>query len=269
VVSGDRKRALLVCGQWNPDLVLVSRATFGMDLERQSKRLGVRFVPLAFVAVVAVDCGDRGIQHLVVDFFVLAVFVAISLAFICDRARKVGHASRRAIEPTNYGRRSGPDDVATAEVVPEGKRKDEQEESEHYMGIAQSVLLTWEAASRVALTKNHVEEGKGLENAVASVIYLVRIWKGISLFIVLFGNESKLTAFHIVVYNDAVFFRPAYYLGIGNGRVSGDCTKSCRKKEKKDEGHCCHLGKRTSHTKPENGEETNPEEFPSCLGDRA
>jgi hypothetical protein len=208
VVSGDRKRALLACGEWNPDLVLVSGATFGVDLERQSKRFGVRFVPLAFAAVVAVDCGDRGIQHLLVDFSVLAVFVAISLAFICDRARKVvGLASRRTIEPTNDGRRSGPDDVATAEVVPEGKRKDEQEETEQ---------------------SDHVEEGKGLENAVASVIYLVRI------------------AFHIVVYNDAVFLRPAHYLGIGNGRVSGDCTKS----------------------EPENGEETNPDEFPSCLGDR-
>jgi hypothetical protein len=188
--------------------VFVSRATFGMGLERQSKRLRVQIVPLALAAVVAVDCGDRGVELLVVDLFVLAVLVAISLAFIRDRARKVELARRWTIEPTDCGRWSRPDDVATTDVVPEGKGKDEQEESKK---------------------KNHVEEGKGLENAVASMIDLVRI------------------AFHVVVHDDAVFFCPTYNFGIVDGRVRGDCTDS----------------------EPEDEEDTNPKEFPSGLGDRA
>lgn len=134
MASGERRRGLLGCGERNPDLVFVSRATFGMGPERQRKRLCVHVVSLAFAAVVAVDCRDRGVELLIVDLFVLAVLVAISLAFIRDRARKVELARRRTIEPTDCGRWSSPDDVATAEVVPEGKRKDEQEESNHYMG---------------------------------------------------------------------------------------------------------------------------------------
>jgi len=208
LASGDRKSGFLGCGERDPDLVFVSRATFGMRFERQSKRLRVQIVALAFAAVVPVDRRDRGIELLVVNLFVLAVLVAMSLVFIRGRARKVELAHRRTIEPTDCGRRSSPDDVATAEVVPEGKGKDEQEESKQ---------------------KNHVEEGKGLENAVASMIDLVRI------------------AFNIVVYNDAVFFCPTYYLGIVDGRVSGDCADS----------------------KPEDREDADPEEFPSGLGDRA
>ena len=115
--------------------MFVSRATFGMRFEWQNKRLRVQIIALAFAAVVAVDCRDRGIELLVVNLFVLGVLVAMSLAFIRDRARKVELARRWTIEPTDCGRRSSPDDVATAEVVPEGKGKDEQEESNHYMEI--------------------------------------------------------------------------------------------------------------------------------------
>jgi hypothetical protein len=208
VARGERKRGLLGCGEWNPHLVFVSRAGFGIGLERESKRFRVRIVPLAFAAIVAIDCRNSGVELLVLNLFVLAVLVAVSLAFIRDRARKVEFAGRWTIEPTDCGRGCGPNDVATAEVVPEGKGKDEQEESEE---------------------KNHVEEGKGLENAVASMINLVRI------------------AFDIVVYNDAVFFCPTDYVGIVNGRVRGDCTDS----------------------EPEDKEDANPEEFPSGLGDRA
>jgi hypothetical protein len=207
ILPVERKSGLLG-RERNPDLVFVSRATFGMRLERLRKRLRVRIVPLAFAAVVAVDCGDRGIELLVVDLFILAVLVAISLAFICDRARKVELARRWTIEPTDCGCWSSPNDVATAEVVPEGKAKDEQEETEE---------------------KKKVEEGEGSEDAVASVIDLVRI------------------AFHVGVYEDTVFFCPAFYLRIGNGRISGDCTEG----------------------EPEDGEYAKPEEFPSGLGDRA
>ena len=115
--------------------MFVSRATFGMRFEWQSKRLRVQIIAFAFPAVVAVDCRDRGIELLVVNLFVLGVLVAMSLASIRDRARKVELARRWTIEPTDCGRRSSPDDVATAEVVPEGKGKDEQEESNHYMEI--------------------------------------------------------------------------------------------------------------------------------------
>jgi hypothetical protein len=199
MVFGERKSRFLGCGERDPNLVFVSRATFSMGPGRQTMRLGVQIVPLGFAAVVAGDCGEGRVALLVVDLFVLA--------FIRDRAREVELARRGTIEPTNGGRRGGPDDVATAEVVPEGKCKDEQEETEQ---------------------KNHVEEGKGLKNAVASVIDLVRI------------------AFHIVVHDDAVFFCPAFYLRIGNGRVRSDCTES----------------------KPEDREDANPEEFPPGLGDR-
>lgn len=122
VVFGERKSGLLGCRERNPDLVLVSRATFGMGPGRQSKRLGVHSVPLAFAAIVTGDCGERGV---VIDLFVLGILVAISLAFFRDRAREVELARRRTVEPTNGGRRSGPDDVAAAAVVPEGKGKDE------------------------------------------------------------------------------------------------------------------------------------------------
>ena len=79
------------------------------------------------------------------------------------------------------------------------------------------------------LTKHHVEEGERLENAVASMIDLVRIWKVVLLLMALFGSGKGLTAFNIVVYDDAVFFCPTYYLGIVDGRVGGDCTDSCRR----------------------------------------
>lgn len=46
----------------------------------------------------------------------------------------------------------------------------------------------------------------------------------------LFGGEKGLTAFHVVVHDDAVFFRPTYNLGIVDGRVRGDCTDSCWRK---------------------------------------
>lgn len=134
VASGERKSGLLGCGERNPDHVFASRSTFGMCLGRQIMGFGIPFVPPTFAAVVAGDCGDRGIE-LVVDFFVLAVLITVSLAFFGDRAREVELARRWTIEPANGGRRSGPDDVATAEVVPEGKRKDEQEENEHYVGF--------------------------------------------------------------------------------------------------------------------------------------
>jgi hypothetical protein len=111
----------------------------------------------------------------------------VSLAFVRDRGRKVKLARRGTIEPANGGRWSGPDDIAAAEVMPEGKTKDEQEETEQ---------------------KNHVEEGKGLENAIASMIDLIRV------------------ALHIGINDDAILFRPALYLGIGDGRIGGDCTKS-------------------------------------------
>jgi hypothetical protein len=207
VVSVERESRLLGCGERDPMLVLVSRATFGMDPSRQGKRLGIRFVPLALAAVVAGDRGNRGVVLLVVELFVLAVLIAMFPAFVRDRAREVELARGRAIEPANGGRWSGPDDVTTAEVVPEGKRKDEQEETDE---------------------KNHVEEGKGLENSVASVINLVRI------------------AFNIVVYDDAIFFCPAFYISIGNGRVNGDCSKG----------------------EPDDREDANPEKFPSGLGDQ-
>jgi hypothetical protein len=145
VVSRERKSGLLGGGERNPDLVFVSRATFGMGLGWQSKRLGVRIVPLAFAALVAGDRGDMGIEPLVVNLLVLAVLVAMSLAFFRDRERKTELARRGTIEPANGGGWSGPDDVATTEVVPEGKREDEQEETEHYAGIAKSAPLTLEA----------------------------------------------------------------------------------------------------------------------------
>jgi hypothetical protein len=208
VARGERKSGFLGCGELNPDPVFVSGAAPGIRPERGSKILRVRIVALAFAAIVAIDCRNSGVGLLVLKLFVLAVLVAVSLAFIRDRARKVEFARRWTIEPTDCGRGCSPNDVATAEVVPEGKGKDEQEESEQ---------------------KNHVEEGKGLENAVASMIDLVRI------------------AFDIVIYNDAVFFCPTNHVGIVNGRVRGDCTDS----------------------KPEDKEDANPEEFPSCLGDRA
>jgi hypothetical protein len=174
VVIGKRKRRLLGCRERNPDLVLVSRATFGMGLDRQSKRIGVQIVPFTFAAVVAGDCWERGIELVVIDLFVLAILVAISLAFCRDRDRELELAGRGTIEPTNGGCRSGPDDVATTEVVPEGKREDEQEEAEHYVGSpGQSCQLGERELD--ALTKDHVEEGKGMKNAVASVIDLVRI----------------------------------------------------------------------------------------------
>jgi hypothetical protein len=156
-----------------------------MSLARQSKRLGVQIVPLTLATVVAGDCGKSGVELLVIELFVLAVLVAISLAFVCDRAREVELAGRGTIEPTNGARRSGPNDVATAEVVPEGKREDEQEETEQ---------------------KTHVEEGKGLKNTVASMIDRVRI------------------AFHITVHNNAVYLRPAFYFRIRKGGISSDCT---------------------------------------------
>ena len=136
MASSERKSGLLGCGERDPDLVFVCRATFGMGLERQSKRLRVQIVPLALATVVAIDCRDGGVGLLVVYLFVLAVLVAISLALIRDRTRKVELARRWTIEPTDCGRWSSPDDVATADVVPEGKGKDEQEESKNYMGIA-------------------------------------------------------------------------------------------------------------------------------------
>ena len=142
MIVGERKSGFLGCRERDPNLVFVSRPTFGVGPGWQSKGLGVHVITLAFAAVVAVDCGERCIQLLVVDLFVLAVLVAISLAFIRDRAREVELARRGTIEPTNGGRRSGPDDVATAAVVPEGKREDEQEETDHYVGIAGSVVST-------------------------------------------------------------------------------------------------------------------------------
>lgn len=129
--------------------MFVSRATFGMRFEWQSKRLRVQIIAFAFAAVVAVDCRDRGIELLIVNLFVLGVLVAMSLALIRDRARKVELARRRTIEPTDCGRRSSPDDVATAEVVPEGKGKDEQEESNHYMGGYVVSLIDFGSASWV------------------------------------------------------------------------------------------------------------------------
>jgi len=184
VISGERKRGLLGCRERNPERVFVRRATFGVSPMGHSKRFGIPIVALAFAAVVAGDCGDRGIEF-VVEFFVLAVLITVSLAVFRDRAREVELARRRAIEPANGRRRGGPDDVATAEVVPEGKREDEQEETDQ---------------------KTHVEEGKGLKNTVASVIDRVRI------------------AFHIIVHNNAVYFIPAFYFRIGKGGIGGDCT---------------------------------------------
>lgn len=174
MVIGERKNGLLGCRERNPDLVIVSRATFGMSLDRQSKRLGALVVPLTFAAVVAGDCGERGVEHVVIDLFVLAVLVATSLAFFRDRARELELARRGTIEPTNGARRSGPNDVATAEMVPEGKGEDEQEETDHYVGLPGQSCQPGEGNLDV-LTKDHVEEGKGLKNAVASVIDLVRI----------------------------------------------------------------------------------------------
>ena len=135
MVFGDRKSGLLGRRELDQDLVLVSRATFGMGLGRQNKWLGVQIVSLTLTTVVAGDRGERGVELFVIDLSVLAVLVTISLAFIRDRARKLELARRGTIEPTNGARRSGPDDVATAEVVPEGKREDEQEETEHYVGL--------------------------------------------------------------------------------------------------------------------------------------
>jgi len=86
VVSVERESRLLGCG--DPMLVLVSRATFGMGPSRQGKRLGIRFVPLALAAVVAGDRGNRGVVLLVVELFVLAVLIAMLLAFVRDRARE-------------------------------------------------------------------------------------------------------------------------------------------------------------------------------------
>jgi len=154
--------------------VLVSRATFGMGLGWQSKGFGVQMVPLTFPAVIAGDCWERGVELVIIDLSVLAILVTISLAFFRDRVRELVLARRGAIEPTNGGRRSGPNDVATAEVVPEGKREDEQEETEHYVGLpGQSCQLGERELD--TLTKSHGEEGKGMKNAVASVIDLVRI----------------------------------------------------------------------------------------------
>jgi hypothetical protein len=157
IVSRERESRFLSCGERNPELVFVSGATFGVGLDRQSKGLGVEIVPLAFTAVVAGDCGNRGINLLVVELFVLAVLIAISLVFIRDRAREVELARRRAIEPANGRRRGGPDDVATAEVVPEGKAKDEQEETEDYVWIAKSDLLGSRARAQAGCT--HEEKG--------------------------------------------------------------------------------------------------------------
>jgi hypothetical protein len=154
-----------------------------MSLGRQNKRLGVQVVPLALATVVAGDCGKRGVELLVIDLLVLAV--TISLAFFRDGVREVELARRGTVEPTNGACRSGPNDVATTEVMPEGKREDEQEETDQ---------------------ETHVEEGKGLKNTVASVIDRVRI------------------AFHIIVHNNAVFFSPAFYFRIGKGGIGGDCT---------------------------------------------
>jgi hypothetical protein len=152
---------------------------------RQNNWLGVQIVSLTLTTVVTGDCGKSGVELFVIDLFVLAILVTISLAFVRDRAREVELARRGTIEPTNSARWSGPNDVATAAVVPEGKREDEQEETEQ---------------------KAQVEEGKGLKNAVASVIDRVRI------------------AFHIIVHNNTVCFGPAFYLRIGNGGIRGDCA---------------------------------------------
>jgi len=208
VISGERKRGLLGCRERNPERVFVRRATFGVSPMGHSKRFGIPIVALAFAAVVAGDCGDRGIGLLVVELFVFAVPRAIPLAFFRDRTRELGLALGGTIEPTNDGRWGGPDDVTTAEVVPNSKREDEQEKSEY---------------------ENQVEEGKGLENAVASVIYLVRI------------------ALDVVLYEETVFFCPTFNVGIGNLRVGDDCTQS----------------------EPEDGEDAEPEKFPSGLCDHA
>jgi hypothetical protein len=130
MASGERIRGL-GCEERYP--VFACRATLGMRLERQRKRLSVQVVALAFAALVAVDRGNRGIELLVVQLFVFAVFLAMSLVFIRDRARK---GDRRTIKPTDCGRWSSPDNVATATVVPEGESKDEQEEPKHYTGIS-------------------------------------------------------------------------------------------------------------------------------------
>ena len=116
----------------DPDLVLVTRATSGMRLGRQNKWLGVQNVALTLATVVAGDCGKSG-ELLVIDLLVLAI--AISLAFFRDRGREMELARRGAIKPTNGACRSGPNDVATAEVMPEGKREDEQEETDHCIGL--------------------------------------------------------------------------------------------------------------------------------------
>ena len=52
-----------------------------------------------------------------------------------DGVREVELACRGTIEPTNGACRSGPNDVATAEGMPEGKHVDEQEESNHYIQL--------------------------------------------------------------------------------------------------------------------------------------
>jgi hypothetical protein len=163
--------------------VLVTRATSGMSPGRQNKRLGFQNVSLTLATVVAGDCGKSGVELLVIELLVLAV--TISLAFFRDRVREVELARRGTIKPTNGVCRSGPNDVATAEVMPEGKREDEQEETEQ---------------------KTHVEEGKGLKNTVASVIDRIRI------------------TFHIIVHNNAVYFGPAFYFRIDKGGIGSDCT---------------------------------------------
>lgn len=115
--------------------MLVTRATSGMGPGRQNKRLCVQIVSLTLATVVAGDRGKSGVELLVINLLILAVLVAISLAFVRDGARELELARRGTIEPTNGAGRSGPNDVATAEVVPEGKREDEQEETDHYVGL--------------------------------------------------------------------------------------------------------------------------------------
>ena len=81
--------------------------------------------------------------------------------------------------------------------------------------------------------------------------------------------KSGLTAFHIVVHDDAVFFCPAFYLRIGNSRVSSDRTKSCGRKNEMSVSLLSPWRENKGHTKPEDGEDSNPEEFPPGLGDGA
>lgn len=155
-VDSERENGLsLGRRERDPDLVFsrVARESLGVRLERQSKRLEIGFeTGLALAAVVAVDRRDGSEDLLVIELPVLAVLFVVPLAFFGDRTREMVLADGRTIEPAHNVGRGGPDDVATAEMVPKGKGKDEQEETEK---------------------KDYIEEGKGLENAVASMVDLV------------------------------------------------------------------------------------------------